>query len=371
MLSSKKFGRFSSNYTSKKFPYRTQNFALKKSFCEVTKGKGPIQITIREALNHALDEEIARDPAVFLMGEEVAKYNGAYKVSKGLHDKWGDKRLIDTPITEAGFAGIGVGAAAAGCRPVIEFMTWNFAMQAIDQIVNSAAKLLYMSGGKVKMPITFRGPNGPPTSVGAQHSQCFAAWYGSVPGLKVVAISNADNAKGLLKAAIRDDNPVVVLESELLYNETMTLSAEAQDPNFLIPIGRANVEVQGNDITIVTFSRMVGQCLKAATKLKEEGISAEVIDLRSIRPLDIATIITSVAKTGKCITVEEGWPHFGVGSEISAQLVEHAFDYLDAPIRRVTGADVPMPYSKAIEDLAMVQIENIVNQAKLTVLGRK
>jgi len=281
------------------------------------------------------------------------------------------KRLIDTPITEMGFAGIGVGAALGGTRPVIEFMTWNFAMQAIDHVVNSAAKLLYMSGGKIKVPITFRGPNGPPTSVGAQHSQCFAAWYGSVPGLKVVAISNCDNAKGLLKSAIRDDNPVVVLENELLYNETFTLSTEAQDPNYLIPIGRAKVEVEGSDVTIVTFSRQVGNCIKAASKLKESGISAEVIDLRSIRPLDIATVLASVQKTGKLLTVEEGWPHYGVGAEIAAQVAEHAFDYLDAPIRRVTGADVPMPYAKPIEDIAMVHIDNIVNQAKVACQRKK
>lgn len=255
-------------------------------------------MTVREAIAQALDEELARDPKVFIMGEEVARYNGAYKVSsfidlysnfnqvtKGLWDKWGDKRLIDTPITEAGFAGIGVGAAISGTRPVIEFMTWNFAMQAIDHIVNSAAKLLYMSGGKINVPVVFRGPNGPPTSVGAQHSQCFAAWYGSVPGLKVVAITNCDDAKGLIKAAIRDNNPTVVLESEILYNETFTLSPEAQDPDYVLPIGKAHVEVEGTDVTIISFSRQVNNCIKAAAKLKEQGISAEVINLRSIRPL--------------------------------------------------------------------------------------
>jgi len=350
------------------------SFSQRRNFAAATSPSGdrkPLQVSVREALNMAIDEELAHDPKVFIMGEEVARYNGAYKVTKGLSDKWGEKRLIDTPITEMGFTGIGVGAALGGTRPVIEFMTWNFAMQAIDHVVNSAAKLLYMSGGKIKVPITFRGPNGPPTSVGAQHSQCFAAWFGSVPGLKVVAISNCDNAKGLLKSAIRDDDPVVVLESELLYNETFTLSPEAQDPNYLIPIGRAKVEVEGSDVTIVTFSRQVGNCIKAATKLKESGISAEVIDLRSIRPLDIATVLASVQKTGKLLTVEEGWPHFGVGAEIAAQVAEHAFDYLDAPIRRVTGADVPMPYSKPIEDLAMVHIDNIVNQAKVACQRRK
>jgi len=249
-------------------------------------------------------------------------------------------------------------------------MTCNFAMQAIDHIVNSAAKLHYMSGGKIEVPVTFRGPNGPPTNVGAQHSQCFAAWYGSIPGLKVVVPSNADNAKGLLKAAIRDNNPVVVLENEIMYNETFTLSPEAQDPNFVIPIGRAKVELEGTDVTIVTFSRQVGNCIKAAAILKNSGISAEVIDLRSIRPLDIATVLLSVQKTGRIVTVEEGWPQFGVGAEIGAQIFEHAFDYLDAPLRRVTGADVPMPYSKPIEDLAMVQIENIVNEVKIATSGQ-
>jgi pyruvate dehydrogenase E1 component beta subunit len=330
----------------------------------------PIQITVRDALNQALDEELARDPRVFIMGEEVAKYNGAYKVSKGLFDKYGEKRVIDTPITEMGFAGIGVGAALAGCRPVIEFMTMNFSMQAIDHIVNSSAKLYYMSGGKINQPIVFRGPNGPPTSVAAQHSQCFGAWYSSVPGLKVVAPWSSEDAKGLLKAAIRDDNPVVCLESELGYNEIYTLSPEAQSPDFVIPIGKAKVEVEGTDITLISFSRQVGNCVKAAAQLKEKGISVEVINLRSLRPLDTATIVTSVRKTGRCVTVEEGWPQSGVGAEIIAQLNEHAFDYLDAPVQRVTGADVPMPYSKPLEDKAMVQVSNIVSAAE-RVLGRK
>jgi len=342
----------------------SNKYGMIRHFAGDIKKKGPIQCTMREALNMALDEELARDERVFLMGEEVAKYDGAYKVSKGLWAKYGDKRVIDTPITEMGFAGVGVGAALAGLKPIIEFMTWNFAMQAIDQIVNSSAKLHYMSGGTVKHSIVFRGPNGPPTSVGAQHSQCFAAWYGSVPGLKVVAPANCVDAKGLLKAAIRDGNPVVVLENELLYNETFTLPEEAQHPDFILPIGRAAIELPGTHISLITFSRQVGSCLKAAAKLKEDGISAEVINLRSIRPLDVATIIESVRKTGRCVTVEEGWPHYGVGAEISAQIVEHAFDYLDAPIERVTSADVPMPYSKSIEDHAMVQVENIVNAAK-------
>jgi len=307
-----------------------------------------------------------------LMGEEVAHYHGAYKVSKGLWEKYTDKRIIDTPITEMGFAGIGVGAALGGLRPVIEFMTMNFSMQAIDQIINSAAKLHYMSGGKVKVPIVFRGPNGPPTSVGAQHSQCFAAWYGSCPGLKVLAPWSAEDAKGLLKTAIRDDGPVVFLESELGYNEVHTLSPEAQDKNFLIPIGKAKIEVVGNDVTIVSFSRQVGNCVKAAKELQEKhGISAEVVNLRSIRPLDIETIVKSVAKTHRLVTVEEGWPQYGVGAEIIAVVNENAFDYLDAPVDRVTGADVPMPYSQPIEKLAMVEPFNIIDAVKRVMYRKK
>jgi len=326
----------------------------------------PKQVTIREVLNIALDEELARDDKVFIMGEEVALYNGAYKVTKGLHEKYGDKRLIDTPITEMGFAGLGVGAAIGGCRPVIEFMTWNFAMQAIDHVVNSAAKLLYMSGGKINVPIVFRGPNGPPTSVGAQHSQCFASWYGSVPGLKVVAPWSADDHKGLMKSAIRDDNPVVVLENELLYNETHTLSVDAQSPDFTIPIGKAKIEHEGTDVTVISFSRQVGNCLKAAEDLKKEGISVEVLNLRTIRPLDITAIITSVQKTNRCVTVEEGWVQCGIGAEICALINEYAFGALDAPVERVGGADVPMPYCKELEDRAMVQVTNIISSIKRT-----
>jgi len=324
----------------------------------------PKQMTIRDVINVALDEELARDEKVFIMGEEVALYNGAYKVTKGLHAKYGDKRLIDTPITEMGFAGIGVGAAIGGTRPIIEFMTMNFALQAIDHIVNSAAKLLYMSGGQINVPIVFRGPNGPPTSVGAQHSQCFAAWYGSVPGLKVVAPWSADDHKGLTKSAIRDDNPVVILENEILYNETQTLSAEAQSPDFLIPIGKAKVEREGTDISLISFSRQVGVCLKAAEVLQQEGINAEVINLRTIRPLDVAAIVASVQKTSRCVTVEEGWASYGVGAEIVALLNEHAFGSLDAPVERIAGAEVPMPYAKELEDKAMVHVANIVSAAK-------
>eukprot|EP01119_Soliformovum_irregulare_P005375 TRINITY_DN17142_c0_g1_i1.p1 TRINITY_DN17142_c0_g1~~TRINITY_DN17142_c0_g1_i1.p1 ORF type:complete len:375 (+),score=122.03 TRINITY_DN17142_c0_g1_i1:48-1172(+) len=340
------------------------NVPRKNYATEASEAKGPRQMTIRDVLNLALDEEMARDERVIIIGEEVAQYNGAYKVTKGLFDKYGGKRMIDTPITEAGFAGIGVGAAIGGARPVVEFMTMNFAMQAIDHIINSAAKLRYMSGGTIKIPVVFRGPNGPPTGVSAQHSQCFAAWYGSCPGLKVIAPWSADDHKGLMKAAIRDENPVVVLENELLYNETQTLSVEAQDKDFVIPFGLAKVEHEGSDISLITFSRQVGNAIKAAEALKKDGIKAEVVNLRSIRPLDINTIVNSVRKTNRCVTIEEGWPHYGVGAEIIAQLNEHAFDSLDAPVERVTGADVPMPYAKGIEDKAMVQVENIVNAAK-------
>jgi len=326
--------------------------------------KKPITVTVRDALNMALEEELARDEKVFLMGEEVARYQGAYKVSKGLWEKFGDKRVIDTPITEMGFAGVGVGAALGGLRPIVEFMTFNFAMQAIDHIVNSASKLLSMSGGQINTPIVFRGPNGPPTSVGAQHSQCFAAWYSNVPGLKVVAPWSCEDAKGLLKSSIRDDNPVVFLENEISYNESYPLSVEAQSPDFLIPLGKAKIEVQGTDITIVSFSRQVGNCIKAAALLKNEGISAEVVNLRTIKPMDVATVITSIQKTGRLVTVEEGWPQSGVGAEIIAQANEHAFDFLDAPPERLTGADVPIPYSAPLEARAMVQVENIVNAVK-------
>jgi len=322
------------------------------------------QVTVRDALNMALDEELARDPKVFLMGEEVALYNGAYKVSKGLHAKYGSDRIVDTPITESGFTGLGVGAAMGGARPIIEFMTWNFALQAIDHIVNTAAKTRYMTGGNFEVPIAFRGPNGPPTAVAAQHSQCFAAWYSSLPGIKVVAPYSAEDAKGLLKSAIRDNNPVVVLENELCYNYKFPLSVEAQSPDFLIPIGKAKIERQGSDITVITHSRLVGEAIKAADQLKGEGISVEVINLRTIRPLDLETIIASVKKTGRIVTAEEGFVQCGVGAEISALLMEHCFDYLDAPLERIAVADVPMPYAKSIEDLAIPQAQNIINAIK-------
>lgn len=321
----------------------------------------PKKISVREALREAIDEEMERDSRVVMLGEEVAQYQGAYKVSKGLMEKFGRERVVDTPITEAGFAGIGVGAAMSGLVPIVEFMTMNFSLQAIDHIVNSAAKLRYMSGGMYNVPIVFRGPNGPPRAVGAQHSQCFGAWYSSVPGLKVVAPWNCNDAKGLLKAAIRDPNPVVFLESEIGYNETYELSPEAQSKDYVLDIGKAHIEKEGSDITVLTFSRMVGVALEAAQKAAEKGISVEVVNLRSLRPLDLDTIVNSIKKTNRFVTVEEGWPQCGIGSEIIALANEHCFDFLDAPPERITGADVPMPYTWPLEDEAMVQTQNIVN----------
>eukprot|EP00616_Rhizochromulina_sp_CCMP1243_P016232 CAMPEP_0118974366 /NCGR_PEP_ID=MMETSP1173-20130426/11212_1 /TAXON_ID=1034831 /ORGANISM="Rhizochromulina marina cf, Strain CCMP1243" /LENGTH=357 /DNA_ID=CAMNT_0006924085 /DNA_START=53 /DNA_END=1126 /DNA_ORIENTATION=- len=326
-----------------------------------------IDVPVREALNMAMDEEMEKDEAIFLMGEEVAQYQGAYKVTKGLYQKYGDKRVIDTPITEMGFAGLGVGAAYKDLKPIIEFMTFNFAMQAIDQIINSAAKQYYMSAGNMNVPIVFRGPNGPAAGVSAQHSQCYAAWYSSVPGLKVVAPWSSEDAKGLLKAAIRDPNPVIVLENELLYGTAFPLSDEAQSKDFVVPIGKAKVEREGTDVTIIAFSKMVGSSLEAAEKLAAEGISAEVINLRSLRPLDMNTIVESAKKTHRVVTVEEGWPQHGVGAEICAQMMEtEAFDYLDAPVQRVTGADVPMPYAITLEQIAIPQIDDIYNTVKTT-----
>lgn len=323
-------------------------------------------MAVREALRMAMDEEIARDDTVFLMGEEVAKYDGAYKVSKGLWEKYGDKRIIDTPITEMGFAGWATGAAMAGLRPICEFMTWNFSLQAIDHVVNSAAKTYYMSAGKVPVPIVFRGPNGAAAGVAAQHSQCFASWYGHVPGLKVIAPYSAEDAKGLLKSAIRSPGPVACLENEIMYGRTFPMTDNLADPDFTIPIGEAKVERPGKDVTIVTFSRMVEVSLDAAETLaKEDGIEAEVINLRTIRPLDMDTILTSLKKTNRLMTVEEGWPTFGVGSGISAEICEgEGFDYLDAPIERVCGADIPMPYAVNLEALATPQAFNVVNTAR-------
>eukprot|EP01038_Epipyxis_sp_PR26KG_P016469 gene16469-22465_t len=327
-----------------------------------------IELPVREAINQAIDEEMTRDEKVFVIGEEVAQYQGAYKITKGLFQKYGEKRVIDTPITEMGFAGIATGAAYQGLRPVVEFMTFNFSMQAIDQIVNSAAKQFYMTGGDCSVPIVFRGPNGAAAGVAAQHSQCFAAWYSSVPGLKVVAPWSSEDAKGLMKSAIRDENPVVVLENELLYGVSFPLSDEAQSSDFLIPIGKAKIEKEGKDVTIVTFSKMVGISLDIAKNLEKEGISVEVINLRTLRPLDRNTIINSVKKTHRLVTVEEGWPQCGIGAEIASIIVESdAFDYLDAPIERITGADVPMPYAIPLEKLALPQVDDITNAVKRAV----
>jgi pyruvate dehydrogenase E1 component beta subunit len=320
-----------------------------------------VDMTVREAINQALDEEMERDEAVFILGEEVAQYQGAYKVTKGLYQKYGDKRVIDTPITEMGFTGLAIGAALKDLRPVVEFMTINFSMQAIDQIVNSAAKQFYMSAGNLSCPIVFRGPNGNAAGTAAQHSQCFAAWYGSVPGLKVVAPYSAEDAKGLMKAAIRDPNPVMVLEHELMYGVSFPMSDEAQSSDFVIELGKAKIEKEGTDVTIVSFSKMVGLGLEAAEVLAAQGISAEVINLRSIRPLDRDCIINSAKKTGRVVSIETGWPQCGIGSEIAAILMESdAFNYLDAPFERVTGADVPMPYATDLEKAALPQVDDVV-----------
>jgi len=322
------------------------------------------EMTVRDALNSAIDEEMSADPKVFLMGEEVGEYQGAYKISKGLLQKFGPDRVLDTPITEAGFTGIGVGAAYYGLRPIVEFMTFNFAMQAIDQIINSAAKTNYMSAGQISVPIVFRGPNGAAAGVGAQHSQCYAAWYGSCPGLKVLTPYSAEDSRGLMKAAIRDPDPVIFLENELLYGESFPVSAECLDPSFCLPIGKAKIEREGKDVTITAFSKMVGYALQAAQELEKEGISAEVINLRSIRPLDRATINASVRKTSRLVTVEEGFPQHGIGAEICASVVEESFEYLDAPVERITGADVPMPYAANLERLAVPQVEDIIRASK-------
>jgi len=326
------------------------------------KGK---QLTVRDALNQALDEEIERDERVFVMGEEVAQYDGAYKVTRGLWKKYGDKRVIDTPITEMGFAGLAVGAAMNGLRPICEFMTFNFSMQAIDQVINSAAKTFYMSGGKVNIPIVFRGPNGCAAGVAAQHSQCFAAWYGHCPGLKVISPYDAEDCKGLLKAAVRDPDPCVFLENELVYGTTFDIEDKVLENDFILPIGKAKVMREGKDITLVSHSIGVGFCMGAAELLAKEGISAEVVNLRSIRPLDMDTVNQSVMKTNHLITVEGGFPMFGVGAEVCAQVIEGpAFHYLDAPVIRVAGADVPMPYAMSLEKLATPQADTVVRAVK-------
>ncbi len=320
-----------------------------------------VTLTVREALRDAMAEEMRRDPDVFLMGEEVAEYQGAYKVSQGLLDEFGPGRVIDTPITEHGFAGVGVGAAFYGLKPIVEFMTFNFAMQAIDHIVNSAAKSRYMSGSQIAASVVFRGPNGAAARVAAQHSQCYASWYAHLPGLKVVAPWSAADAKGLLKAAIRDPNPVVFLENEILYGQKFEVP---DSDDWMVPIGKARVVRPGRDVTIAAFSIMVGKALEAAEALAAEGIEAEVIDLRSVRPLDTETVVASVRKTNRLVTAEEGWPLAGIGSELAARMMEDAFDWLDAPVKRVCGADVLLPYAANLEQLALPQPADIAEAAK-------
>ncbi|TSJ61485.1 pyruvate dehydrogenase complex E1 component subunit beta [Starkeya sp. 3C] len=328
---------------------------------DVPEGTEFVNQTMREALRDAMAEEMRRDGDVFVMGEEVAEYQGAYKITQGLLQEFGARRVIDTPITEHGFAGVGVGAAMAGLKPIVEFMTFNFAMQAIDQIINSAAKTHYMSGGQIGCSIVFRGPNGAAARVAAQHSQDYSAWYSHIPGLKVVAPYTAADAKGLLKSAIRDPNPIIFLENEILYGHA---SPVPKLDDYTVPIGKAKIARPGKDVTLVAWSIGMNYALKAAEELSKLGIEAEVIDLRTIRPLDIETIIASVQKTGRCVTVEEGWPQSGVGSEIVAQLVEKAFDYLDAPVLRVTGKDVPMPYAANLEKLALPSVQDVIDAAR-------
>src|SRR5262245_16630483 len=328
---------------------------------DVPEGTEMVTMTMREALRDAMAEEMRRDPAVFVAGEEVAEYQGAYKVTQGLLQEFGPQRVVDTPITEHGFAGLGVGAGLGGLKPIVEFMTFNFAMQAIDQLINSAAKTLYMSGGQVGVSIVFRGPNGAAARVAAQHSQDYSAWYSHIPGLKVIAPYTAADAKGLLKAAIRDPNPVIFLENEILDGQSLQVP---KLDDFVIPIGKARIARSGNDVTIVSFSIGMTYALKAAEELAKEQIEAEVIDLRTLRPMDTATIVESVKKTGRIVTVEEGWPQSGVGAEIAARVMEQAFDWLDAPVTRVSGKDVPMPYAANLEKLALPSVADIVAAAK-------
>jgi pyruvate dehydrogenase E1 component beta subunit len=324
-------------------------------------GTEMVSTTVREALRDAMAEEMRRDETVFLMGEEVAQYQGAYKISQGLLDEFGERRVVDTPITEHGFAGIGVGASWGGLRPIVEFMTWNFAMQAIDQIINSAAKTLYMSGGQMGSPIVFRGPNGAAARVGAQHSQDYAAWYSAVPGLKVVQPYSAADAKGLLKTAIRDPNPVVFLENEIMYGRSFDVP---KLDDFTIPFGKARIWREGGDVTIVSWGIGMNYALEAADALAKEGIAAEVIDLRTLRPLDMATVIESVKKTNRCVTVEEGWPVCSMSDHIGAEIMREAFDYLDAPVLACTGKDVPMPYAANLEKLALTSVKEVIDAVK-------
>ena len=336
----------------------TTELVIETEWTDATKVK---QQTVREALRDAMAEELRRDKNVFLMGEEVAEYQGAYKVSQGLLEEFGSKRIIDTPITEHGFAGIATGASFAGLRPIVEFMTFNFAMQAIDQIINSAAKTLYMSGGQMGAPMVFRGPNGAAARVGAQHSQDYTSWYAHIPGLKVAAPYSASDAKGLLKSAIRDNNPIIFLENEILYGRSFDVP-DVED--YVVPFGKARIWRKGEDITIVSFGIGMQYALKAAEKLAADGIEAEVIDLRTIRPIDYETLIQSVSKTNRCITVEEGFPIASIGNHLSAYIMEHAFDYLDAPVINCSGKDVPMPYAANLEKLALVTTDEVVNAAK-------
>jgi pyruvate dehydrogenase E1 component beta subunit len=328
---------------------------------EVPEGTELVTMTMREALRDAMAEEMRRDPDVFVMGEEVAEYQGAYKVTQGLLEEFGARRVIDTPITEHGFAGVGIGAALSGLKPIVEFMTFNFAMQAMDQLINSAAKTPYMSGGQVRVSIVFRGPNGPASRVAAQHSQDYSSWYSHIPGLKVVAPSTAADAKGLLKAAIRDPNPVMFLENEILYGHS---SPVPKLDDYVLPIGRARIVRAGKDVTLVAWSMGMSYALKAAEELAKDNIDAEVIDLRTLKPMDSDTIIESVKKTGRLVTIEEGWKQSGVGAEIAARVMEQAFDYLDAPVARVTGKDVPMPYAANLEKLALPSVAEVVEAAK-------
>ncbi len=328
---------------------------------DVPEGTEMVSTTVRDALRDAMAEEMRRDELVFLMGEEVAQYQGAYKISQGLLDEFGDKRVIDTPITEHGFAGLGIGAAFDGLKPIVEFMTWNFAMQAMDQIINSAAKTRYMSGGQMSCPIVFRGPNGAAARVAAQHSQDYSAWYASVPGVKVIAPYFAADAKGLLKAAIRDPNPIIFLENEIVYGRSFPVP---KIDDYVLPIGKARVVKEGKDVTIVSYSISVGTALEAAERLAEEGIDAEIVDLRTLRPLDIDTVIESVKKTNRIVTVEQAWPVCSIGSEIAARVALDAFDYLDAPPTKVTGKDVPMPYAANLEKLALPTVDDVIGAVK-------
>ncbi|MGI9350588.1 MAG: pyruvate dehydrogenase complex E1 component subunit beta [Rhizobiaceae bacterium] len=328
---------------------------------EIMPGTEFVSMTVREALNSAMAEEMRRDDDVFIMGEEVAEYQGAYKITQGLLEEFGSRRVVDTPITEHGFAGVGVGAAMAGLKPIVEFMTFNFAMQAIDQIINSAAKTLYMSGGQMGAPMVFRGPNGAAARVAAQHSQCYAAWYSHVPGLKVVMPYTASDAKGLLKSAIRDPNPVIFLENEILYGQSFDVP-DVED--WVLPIGKARIHKAGNDATIVSFGIGMKYAIEAAEKLAGEGIDAEIIDLRSVRPLDMDTVINSVKKTNRLVTVEEGFPQSSVGDHIASQIVQRAFDYLDAPVITICGKDVPMPYAENLEKLALPNVDEVVQAVK-------